>query len=624
MRSLVICGACLLFVLVTGNVPAQTMDGMHMDTLVPFVVKRSPVVQYSEADLDRLDKESSAAMIQKNGIVYVADGGRLVVRSGPSDDMLSYRIEGLRNPQVIVKPGATIHVIFANVDDDMHHDLRFGSAALPDTLGSVGARRLPPSSDEKFSAEEFTLTAIAAGNYKYFCSVRGHAAGGMQGVITVGYAPQMPAQGTIDSTMTATPSAGDMSSMPGMDMGSTKPSSHGMGSMQMNHPMAGILLTVPMAQEGSGTSWMPAATPTYMYMSHFNNWMLMLHGEIMPRFDHQGGPRGGDKFDAPNMEMFMLHHAVGTDGRFSFLLMTSLDPLTEGLKGYPLLLQTGESYHGQKLVDIQHPHDLIAEIAVAYSHRFGNDMGAFIYAGYPGEPALGPPVFMHRTSAMMNPDAPLSHHWMDATHIAFGVVTAGVSSGPWKLEGSYFNGREPDEFRYSFDKLMLNSYSGRLSFNPTDNWALQASIGSLKDPEGDGVDVIRSTASAIYTKKFGSEDWWSSTAAWGQNHDIGGAVLESFLIESEYRFSGWGVHSRAEYVEKNNAELNIVANPEAINPIKYLSIGLSRSLFSFSELDVDLGVQGSYYFVPSSLVSLYTEHPTSAEVYLSIHPSRSE
>src|SRR5205823_6600481 len=150
--------------------------------------------------------------------------------------------------------------------------------------------------------------------------------------------------------------------------------------------------------------------------------------------------------------------------------------------------QTGESYQGVKLVDIQHPHDLFDEISVAYSQRFSESIAAYLYAGYPAEPALGPPVFMHRPSAMSNPIAPLSHHWIDATHVTFGVATAGVVLNNWKLEGSYFNGREPDENRYDFDPIQLNSYSGRLSFNPSNDLALQLSSGLIKNPEGDGID----------------------------------------------------------------------------------------------------------------------------------------
>ena len=72
---------------------------------------------------------------------------------------------------------------------------------------------------------------------------------------------------------------------------------------------------------------------------------------------------------------------------------------------------------------------------------------AFVYAGLPGEPALGPATFMHRFSGMDNPEAPLGHHWLDSTHVTFGVATLGWIRGSVKLEGSVFTGREPDQHR---------------------------------------------------------------------------------------------------------------------------------------------------------------------------------
>ena len=45
------------------------------------------------------------------------------------------------------------------------------------------------------------------------------------------------------------------------------------------------------------------------------------------------------------------------------------------------------------------------------------------YGAIAGEPALGPVAFPHRNSAMADPLATLGHHWMDSTHITFGVLT---------------------------------------------------------------------------------------------------------------------------------------------------------------------------------------------------------
>src|SRR5262249_33652192 len=169
-------------------------------------------------------------------------------------------------------------------------------------------------------------------------------------------------------------------------------------------------------------------------------------------------------------------------------------------RGYPLLLQSGESFHGEPLHDRQHPHDFWMELGAIYERAISKRVAVELYAAPSGEPALGPVAFMHRPSAMDNPAAPLGHHWQDATHIAFGVITAGVFTHRLKLEGSVFNGREPDENRWDFDPIVLDSYSGRATFNPDSNWSFTAGYGFLKNPEAlePAVSLHRLTASALY------------------------------------------------------------------------------------------------------------------------------
>src|SRR5437773_8617439 len=223
--------------------------------------------------------------------------------------------------------------------------------------------------------------------------------------------------------------------------------------MQMEMSMHSTIdLAEPMSREGSGTSWLPDSSPMYGRMFMFGEDMLMLHGAIFPRYTNVSTRRGDDRIDAPNWFMAMFSHPLGDSTQFGSRLMMSLDPLTEGGRGYPLLFQTGESWNGQPLHDRQHPHDLFDELSLSLSQKFDHDLSAYIYFGYPGEPALGPPTFMHRPSAIDDPDAPLGHHWQDSTHVTFGVATAGFAWKNIKVEGSIFTGREPDENRYDFDR----------------------------------------------------------------------------------------------------------------------------------------------------------------------------
>ena len=415
-------------------------------------------------------------------------------------------------------------------------------------------------------------------------------------------------------------------SMKGMDMGGMKMDSS-RHSMVMNSQYS---LDLPMNRDGSGTSWVPDETPMYGYMFHHNGWMTMIHGDIFFRYNNQdvfkSGSRGGSKFDAPNMVMLMTQHAVGKNGLFAVNTMFSFDPFLVGPGGYPLLFQTGESYKGNKLVDRQHPHDLFAEISPSYTQRIAKNADVSVSIGYPGEPALGPPVFMHRLSAMNNPDAPLTHHYADATHITFGVATLGFRYKDVKLEGSVFTGREPDEFRYNFDKPKFDSYSFRLSYNPSSEWALQVSNGWIHSPEDlePAQNVNRFTASAIYTRTLNYDSYLATTLVYGQNHfSDNDKTLPSVLLESSWQMHKTAVYGRYEYVQKDAEEFELTdaypANPNF--DINAFTLGVNRQLTSFGQTNLTGGVQGTLNVSPSPLRNLYGTAPAAVEVYLRLSPS---
>jgi hypothetical protein len=222
---------------------------------------------------------------------------------------------------------------------------------------------------------------------------------------------------------------------------------------------------MPMGQMGSGTSWQPASSPMYMWHSMNGEWMFMLHGDAKLGVNSQGGPRGVTKFESQNWLMPMAFRRVGR-GTLQLRGMFGAEPLTSSGAGSPQLFQAGETYKGRTLVDFQHPHDLFMELSATYTLPLGERGTWFAYAGFPGEPALGPVAFMHRASASENPSAPLAHHLQDSTHISYGVVTSGFTYRWLKLEGSLFNGREPDERRYNLEFNPWNSRSFRVTVAP--------------------------------------------------------------------------------------------------------------------------------------------------------------
>jgi hypothetical protein len=440
----------------------------------------------------------------------------------------------------------------------------------------------------------------------------------------------------------------DMKNMPGMNpkqpaidsARSRKPAAetdNEMGSMNMNSPamnmeqMSSAFSThLPMNRNGSGTAWLPDASPVYGWMFNTNKWMFMLHGDIFVRYNRQdinnAGHRGGEKWDAPDMLMLMGQRKAGKNGLFHFNIMLSTDALIAGGSGYPLLFQTGESWQGKPLVDRQHPHDLFSELSLSYAYNFSEKTDLYLYAGYPGEPALGPVTFMHRPSGSFNPDAPLGHHWQDATHITFGVTTLGLRYGKFKLEGSLFTGREPDENRYNFDKPLFDSRSVRLSFNPSANWALQVSHGFLKSPEAQHPDenIRRTTASAIAIYPLGLNSYFSSTLLWGQNVIEGQNSSNSALAEATIKISKLAVYGRYEWVQKSGEELNLdraIFDGHTQFAVNAITIGAGYDLLKAGPIIVAGGAQLSLYPVDARLTDLYGHKPLAAEIYLHIYPA---
>ncbi|HUE62145.1 MAG TPA: heavy metal-binding domain-containing protein [Chthoniobacterales bacterium] len=382
----------------------------------------------------------------------------------------------------------------------------------------------------------------------------------------------------------------------------------------------------PMNRESSGTSWIPDSSPMSGRMFMFGDDMLMLHGEIFPRYTNVTTRRGDDRIDAPNWIMAMFSHSLGENTQLGLRAMMSLDPLTEGGRGYPLLLQSGESWHDQPLHDRQHPHDLFDELSFSLSQKLTDDLSGYLYFGYPGEPAIGPPTFMHRPSAMDDPDAPIGHHWQDSTHVTFGVATAGVQWRNLKVEGSVFTGREPDEHRYDFDRPRFDSFSGRISWNPTPDLALQVSHAYIESPEGLEPDVNRhrTTASLIYNRALGPDSNWATSLVWGQNDDTHEGKTESVLIETNYQRERETIYARWERVEKSGHEL--VLAPGDLNeifPVNAVSIGYVRDLSHGNNIDIGLGGQFTIDVWPEELDRYYGSGPGYGfQVFLRIRPSR--
>ena len=389
----------------------------------------------------------------------------------------------------------------------------------------------------------------------------------------------------------------------------------------VDHSLHGMIagpLGISHARMGSGTAWVPDATPMRAVHARWGAWSAMLHGVAFLQYDRQYSRRGDDQFGIIDWEMLMLMRRVGP-GLFHVHAMTSLEPLTIGPEGYPLLLQTGETFEGRPLVDRQHPHDFVMELAAMYERPVSENLAISVYAGLAGEPAMGPVAFMHRPSAQSDPLAPLGHHWQDATHITYGVMTGGLFSRHWKIEGSWFNGREPDENRWNLDLRAPDSWAGRLTLNPTQHLSVAGWYGYLDSPEASHPDEsTRRYGASLLVAHPGIGGGWSSMLLWGAN-DHGEHAEPSFVAESDLQVRGHSVFARYEFVRKSAEDL--LVGDEGEFPIHSLVAGYARDLVTTGSAAFGAGFRASVNFIPPSLAESYgTRRPAGFAVYLRVRP----
>lgn len=434
---------------------------------------------------------------------------------------------------------------------------------------------------------------------------------------------------------------------------SPSPSPNAMGQMEGTHTMGAMDMgplivmdgddmgirvgssdtnVVSMGAMGSGTSWQPSSGPVYMQHWSKGDWLLMFHYNLTAGVNRQGGPRGVTKFESGNWFMPMAYHKLGK-GTLQLRGMFSAEPFTFPPGGSPLLFQTGETYKGEPLIDRQHPHDLFMELSAQYTVPLGERGTWFSYFGYPGEPALGPVAFPHRLSASENPSATLAHHLQDSTHISFGVLTTGFTYRWFKLEGSIFNGREPDEDRYDFDAHKWNSRSARLWFMPNRNWAFQISHGFLRSPEGQepDVDVRRTTASVQYNRSFNRGNW-ASAFVWGRNHASEPGEtrnLNSYTAESTVQFLDKNyLYTRLELVDKDEllresdrALLGITQHHPSFRIGGY-TFGGVRDVWTTDKVQLGIGSDFTFYSTPSILDRIYGSNPVSWKLFFRVRPGK--
>jgi hypothetical protein len=383
----------------------------------------------------------------------------------------------------------------------------------------------------------------------------------------------------------------------------------------------------------SGTSAEPNSTPTPMLMGTKGQWEFMFHANVFIGDLQQSGARGADQFFSTNWFMGMAQRGAGP-GVFTARAMVSLEPATVIGRRYPLLFQQGETAFGLPIVDGQHPHDFIMELAALYDLKLGERSLLSFYFAPMGDPAMGPTAYPHRASAIENPVASLGHHQQDSTHIAGDVATVGFTHRIMRLEVSGFHGREPDEFRWNIDAGKMDSWSTRLTLQPGRNWSGQYSYARIASPEAlfANEDQERMTASVMYNKPLGDGKLgggnWASTILWGRTRSLqDGSVFNSYLLESTLRFFkrnyAW---TRVENADRSNelifgeAALPPGFEERRIGRVQAYTVGYSRDFDVIAHVASAMGVQFTTYGVPEVLQPIYGRHPAGGMVFVRLRP----
>ncbi len=378
----------------------------------------------------------------------------------------------------------------------------------------------------------------------------------------------------------------------------------------------------------SGTSAEPNSTPAPMLMTMKGSWMLMFHGLAFLNVEQQTGPRGADKVFSTNWFMPMAQRRLGP-GTFTARMMLSLEPATITGRYYPELFQQGEIAYGKPIVDGQHPHNFFMEIAALYDLNLGERSLLSFYAAPVGDPAMGPTAFPHRASASEDPIASLGHHLEDSTHIAYDVVTLGLTHRIVRLEASGFHGREPDENRWTIEAGAIDSWSTRLTVQPGQNWSGQYSWAHLTSPEAlePQNDIQRMTASVMYNRPLARGNW-ASSLIWGRNRIIQtGLIWNGYLLESTLRFAERNyVWTRIENVDRTNELLlkDEFQPPDfqesVIGQVQAYTGGYDRDIHLIPHLETALGTQVTLYSTPERLTAFYGSHPVGVVVFLRVRP----
>lgn len=367
------------------------------------------------------------------------------------------------------------------------------------------------------------------------------------------------------------------------------------------------VLGLPRTRFGSGTAWLPDDSPLYAVVPSAGRWGFLIGANLYVGYDWFGSRRGGQRFMGRNTLSGAVFRTFPR-GEFSGRLALSLEPLTIGARGYPLILQTGQTRDGERWHDRQYALDFFRELALSYSHELKGDWALSFYAALSGEPALGPPSFTQRASALADPLAPIGLQWQEMSHASYGVLTVGAFSRTLRVEASWFNGEVPRARPYSLALRTPDSYSVRVSYNPSPSWSLQTSYGFLLrpvrlEPER---SVHRVSLSVSYARFVAPDSGLAVTVSLAERVTKGGEHGFALLTESYWNIDGHNtLFGRGELLQKSASELVVAAPAEQLFAVGSLVAGYAYYFGPFVSIVPGLGLRTSLGLSERELEAAY-------------------
>jgi hypothetical protein len=351
---------------------------------------------------------------------------------------------------------------------------------------------------------------------------------------------------------------------------------------------------LPRSRFGSGTTWLPDASPLHAAVPHMGKWGLLFHGNLYTGYNWYSSDRGGQRFMGRNTLMGALFRTF-KQSELLLRLAMSFEPLTIGPRGYPQILQTGQTSNGKRIHDTMYALDFFRELAVTYQWEVTPKWAGLVYAALAGEPALGPVTFTQRVSASADPLAPLGFQAQEASHASFGVLTVGAFTRKLKLEASWFNGEVPGRYRFRISLRKPDSYSLRATWNPGAHWSMQASYGFLEKPvPSDPRHQHRVSASATYTQWTQNDAGLAATLSFAERVDTDLNVSTAFMAEAYWNIDGnHAVFTRWELLQKSGQELVLKEPGTELYAVGSISGGYVYYFGPYITLAPGLGVRGS-------------------------------